>query len=140
MRRQAEQYRPVVEKYADRYNLSPDLVFAIIYTESDFDPDLISNRSAHGLMQVVPDTAGGEVHRWLGRTGKPSPSLLLHPETNIKYGTAYMYLLQNRHLSAIADPQSREYSCRSPPTISVPAACCGRSASRVMPPLRPSMP
>ena len=76
MRRQAEQYRPVVEKYADRYNLSPD---------------------------------GGEVHRWLGRTGKPSPSLLLHPETNIKYGTAYMYLLQNRHLSAIADPQSREY-------------------------------
>ena len=109
MRRQAEQYRPVVEKYADRYNLSPDLVFAIIYTESDFDPDLISNRSAHGLMQVVPDTAGGEVHRWLGRTGKPSPSLLLHPETNIKYGTAYMYLLQNRHLSAIADPQSREY-------------------------------
>ena len=108
MRRQAEQYRPVVEKYADRYNLSPDLVFAIIYTESDFDPDLISNRSAHGLMQVVPDTAGGEVHRWLGRTGKPSPSLLLHPETNIKYGTAYMYLLQNRHLSAIADPQSRE--------------------------------
>ena len=58
MRRQAEQYRPVVEKYADRYNLSPDLVFAIIYTESDFDPDLISNRSAHGLMQVVPDTAG----------------------------------------------------------------------------------
>ena len=109
MRRQAEQYRPVVEKYADRYNLSPDLVFAIIYTESDFDPDLISNRSAHGLMQVVPDTAGGEVHRWLGRIGKPSPSLLLHPETNIKYGTAYMYLLQNRHLSAIADPQSREY-------------------------------
>lgn len=109
MRRQAEQYRPVVEKYADRYNLSPDLVFAIIYTESDFDPDLISNRSAHGLMQVVPDTAGGEVHRWLGRTGKPSPSMLLHPETNIKYGTAYMYLLQNRHLSAIADPQSREY-------------------------------
>ena len=109
LRRQAEQYRPVVEKYADRYNLSPDLVFAIIYTESDFDPDLISDRSAHGLMQVVPETAGGEVHRWLGRTGRPSPSLLLQPEANIKYGTAYMYLLQNRHLSAIVDPLSREY-------------------------------
>lgn len=109
MRRQAEQYRPVVEKYADRYNLSPDLVFAIIYTESDFDPDLISNRSAHGLMQVVPETAGGEVHQWLGRSGKPSRTQLLHPETNIKYGTAYMYLLQNRHLTAISDPRSREY-------------------------------
>ena len=109
IRRQAEQYRSTVEKYAERYNLSPDLVFAIIYTESDFDPDLVSNRSAHGLMQVVPETAGGEVHRWLGRSGKPSPSQLLHPETNIKYGTAYMYLLQNRHLTAITDPRSREY-------------------------------
>ncbi len=109
MRRQAERYRPTVEKYAERYNLSPDLVFAIIYTESDFNPDLISNRAAHGLMQVVPNTAGGEVHRWFGRSGKPSPSQLLHPETNIKYGTAYMYLLQNRHLSAIEDPLSREY-------------------------------
>lgn len=109
LRRQAEQYRPLVEKYAERYGLSPDLVYAIIYTESDFDPDLISNRSAHGLMQVVPETAGGEVHRWLGRSGKPSRSLLLHPETNIKYGTAYMHLLQTRHLNAIEDPQSREY-------------------------------
>lgn len=109
LRRQAEQYRPIVEKYAERYSLSPDLVYAIIYTESDFDPDLISNRSAHGLMQVVPETAGGEVHRWLGRNGKPSRSLLLHPETNIKYGTAYMYLLQTRHLTAIDDLQSREY-------------------------------
>ena len=109
LRRQAERYRPYVEKYAAQYSLSPDLIYAIIYTESDFDPDLISNRSAHGLMQVVPQTAGGEVHRWLGRAGRPSRSMLLHPETNIKYGTAYMHLLHTRYLNAINDPQSREY-------------------------------
>lgn len=109
LRRQAERYRPYVEKYAAQYNLSPDLIYAIIYTESDFDPDLISNRSAHGLMQVVPQTAGGEVHRWLGREGRPSRSLLLQPETNIKYGTAYMHLLHTRYLNAVTDPQSREY-------------------------------
>ena len=109
LRRQAERYRPYVEKYAAQYSLSPDLIYAIIYTESDFDPDLISNRSAHGLMQVVPQTAGGEVHRWLGREGRPSRSMLLHPETNIKYGTAYMHLLHTRYLNAINDPQSREY-------------------------------
>ena len=109
LRRQAEQYSTIVDKYAQRYELEPELVYAIIYTESNFDPYLVSNRSAHGLMQVVPETAGGEVHRWFGKTGKPSSSALFHPETNIRYGTAYMYLLQTRHLSAIDDPQSREY-------------------------------
>ena len=93
--KRASPYKNLVEKYASRYNLSPDLVFAVMYTESDFDPDLISHKSAHGLMQVVPETAGGED--------------LLHPETNIHYGTAYMYLLQSRYLSSITDPQSREY-------------------------------
>ena len=80
MRRQAEQYRPVVEKYDTRATFAGFGICDHFYTGKRFDPDLISNRSAHGLMQVVPDTAGGEVHRWLGRIGKPSPSLLLHPE------------------------------------------------------------
>lgn len=109
MRRNAEQYRPIVEKYAAQYRLTPELVYALIHIESRFDPYLVSNRAAHGLMQVVPSTAGGEVHRWLGFKGTPSRAALLEPETNIRYGTAYMYLLQNRYLSAITDPDSREY-------------------------------
>lgn len=109
LRRRAEQYRPVVEKYAAKYKLEPELVYALIYTESSFNPTLISHRSAHGLMQVVPETAGGEVHKWLGRPGLPASEALLHPETNIQYGTAYMYLLKTRHLNNIVDPESREY-------------------------------
>ncbi len=109
MRRNAEQYRPLVEKYAARYHLDPELVYALIHIESRFDPYLVSNRAAHGLMQVVPNAAGGEVHRWLGFKGTPSKASLLEPETNIQYGTAYMYLLQNRYLGAIVDPDSREY-------------------------------
>ncbi|MEG2139327.1 MAG: transglycosylase SLT domain-containing protein [Bilophila sp.] len=109
LRRRAERYRPAVEKYAARYHLAPELVYALIYTESSFDPDLVSHRSAHGLMQVVPETAGGEVHKWFGRSGVPDAEALLHPETNIKYGTAYLYLLQTRHLNDIDDPKSREY-------------------------------
>ena len=109
MRRSAEQYRPLVEKYAAQYHLDPELVYALIHIESRFDPCLISNRAAHGLMQVVPNTAGGEVHRWLGFKGIPSRAALLEPETNIQYGTAYMYLLQNRYLGGITDELSREY-------------------------------
>lgn len=102
-------YRPTIDKYAQRYGLDPLLVCAIIYTESSFNPTLISSQFAHGLMQVVPNTAGGEVHAWLGRPGTPDSDILLHPETNIRYGTAYFHLLLTRHLKMIADPISREY-------------------------------
>lgn len=109
LKRRVERYRPTVEKYAKRYGLDPELVYAIIYTESSFNPTLISSQSAHGLMQVVPATAGGEVHAWFGRSGLPDADILLQPETNIRYGTAYFHLLLTRHLNAITDPQSREY-------------------------------
>lgn len=105
----ATKYKASVEKYAQRYDLAPDLVYAIIYTESSFDPTLISGRAAHGLMQVVPQTAGEEVHAWLGRSGIPNAESLLHPETNIRYGTAYFHLLLTRHLKGITNPVSREY-------------------------------
>ena len=60
-------------------------------------------------MQVVPATAGDEVHRWLGRSGLPTASELLNPDNNIRYGTSYLHLLRTRHLEGIRDPQSLEY-------------------------------
>lgn len=109
LRQRVERYRDTVEKCAERYGLDPGLVYAIIYTESSFNPTLISSRSAHGLMQVVPATAGGEVHAWFGRSGIPDAEVLLHPETNIRYGTAYFHLLLTRHLKGVVNPLSREY-------------------------------
>lgn len=109
LRQRAIRYRQSVESYARKFLLKPDLVYAIMYTESSFNPDLISGQDAHGLMQVVPGTAGGEVNAWLGRTGLPTTQELLNPAVNIQYGTAYLHLLLTRHLNAIADPLSREY-------------------------------
>ena len=109
MRKNAGQYRDIVEKYAEKYHLSPELVYALIHTESRFDPQLISNASAHGLMQVVPKTAGEEVHRWFGHTGIPGRKLLLDPEQNIRYGIASFYLMSTRYLGAVENPLSREY-------------------------------
>ncbi len=105
----ALRYRDSVERYAARYNMAPDLIYAIIYTESSFNPGLISSQNAHGLMQVVPETAGGEVHTWLGRAGVPAAVELLNPEINIRYGTSYLHLLLTRHLNRIENPRSREY-------------------------------
>ncbi len=104
-----QNYKGTVHTYSQKYKLDTALVLAIVQTESGFNPGLVSPRNAHGLMQIVPATAGGEVHRWFGQQGLPSPQELLVPEFNIRYGTAYLHLLRTRHLNGIENPQSLEY-------------------------------
>lgn len=104
-----QHYKATVQTYSQKYKLDTALVLAIVQTESGFNPGLISSRNAHGLMQIVPATAGGEVHRWFGQQGLPSARDLLSPEYNIRYGTTYLHLLRTRHLDGIADAKSLEY-------------------------------
>ena len=42
---------------ARRHQIDPNLVKAIIYIESRFDPSAVSERGACGLMQLMPETA-----------------------------------------------------------------------------------
>jgi soluble lytic murein transglycosylase-like protein len=42
---------------APEYHLAPQLVLAVMATESNFDPLAISPKNAQGLMQLIPDTA-----------------------------------------------------------------------------------
>lgn len=106
----ASRYKDYIEKAAKKYRLSTDLVYAIIHNESNFAPVRISPRSAMGLMQLMPKTAGMDVHSFLyGHTTKLSAKELFDPETNITYGTAYLYLLLNRDLAEIKNKVSREY-------------------------------
>ncbi len=105
----ARQYRDTVDRYARRYNLSPRLVLAIMHAESGFNPNAVSPAQALGLMQIVPETAGGEVHAYLhGAPGQPPRDALFDPGTNIRYGTVYLHLLANRHFYDIANPATRQ--------------------------------
>ena len=106
----ARKYRQLVETAAVRFEVSRNLIYAVMKVESDFNPFAVSHAMAVGLMQVVPNTAGGDVYRYLnGRKGQPTPGDLKHPPTNVTYGTAYLHLLQTRLLRGIHDPVSREY-------------------------------
>ncbi len=50
-------YQPYIDKYAKQYSIDPDLVVAVIRTESCFDRKAVSRVGARGLMQLMPATA-----------------------------------------------------------------------------------
>ena len=106
----AAKYRELVVAAAERFQVSRNLIYAIMKVESDFNPFAISSAMAVGLMQVVPATAGSDVHAMLhGKAGQPTRDQLFEPPTNITYGTGYLHLLGSRFLADIRDPVSREY-------------------------------
>lgn len=105
------QYSDIVRKAANKYGIAEDLIYAIIKTESSFNPYAVSWANAYGLMQVVPKTAGRDVFQLVKqRSGQPSPQYLFNPENNIDTGTAYFYLLKTRYLKSVKDPLSLQYS------------------------------
>lgn len=106
----AKRYRPFVEHFSRQFFVPRNLIYAIIKTESDFNPYAVSDAPAFGLMQIVPQTAGLDVNRFLNNVPRiPSRGFLFKPENNIQYGTAYLHLLDNRYLKDISDSLSREY-------------------------------
>ncbi len=102
-------YQTLVEENARRYNLSASLIYAIMRTESAFNPFAVSASGALGLMQLIPDTAGVEAHNYItGKAENPTHSLLFDPDHNIRYGSAYLHLLHTRYFPAVQNPASRE--------------------------------
>jgi membrane-bound lytic murein transglycosylase C len=106
-----EKYSQYVIAAANRYNLSPALIYGIIETESSFNPYAVSPANAYGLMQVVPATAGKDVYNLVkNKSGQPTKEVLFSPENNIDIGSAYLHLLQTRYLVNIVNKVSQEYS------------------------------
>lgn len=108
--RQAEKYRPVVNRFADQYQISPSLVFAVIRTESNFNPFAVSSAPAYGLMQLVPTSGGRDAYRRAkGKDTIPTRDYLFDPNNNIELGSAYLNVLSYNLLEPIENQVSREY-------------------------------
>lgn len=74
----AHPYDGIIRKAAERYEVDPALVKAIIMAESSYNPRAVSRKGARGLMQLMPRTA-----RALGVEDS------FDPEDNIDAGVRY---------------------------------------------------
>ena len=84
-------YSEHVEYYSELYEVPEPIIYAVIKTESSFQPDAVSPAGAIGLMQITPDT-----FTWLCNKNQDidnNINRLYNPEANIKYGVYYLDML-----------------------------------------------
>jgi soluble lytic murein transglycosylase len=88
-------YQAIVRGHAERYDLDPALLAAVIYRESGFRAHVRSEQGAVGLMQLLPSTAKGIATR-TGGTAFVAEDLD-DPEINVRYGAWYLRHLRQHY-------------------------------------------
>ena len=111
LKTRTDRYKNDVLRQAKRHNLPPSLVFAVIHTESNFNPKARSHIPAYGLMQLVPKSGARDAYRYIYKKDKLlRGGYLYNPENNIELGCAYLGKLKNVYFKGINDEEST-YHC-----------------------------
>lgn len=80
-------YAALITRYAQKFDVSPELADAVVHIESHYNPKAHGRAGEIGLMQIKPSTA-----RLLGYRG--SIKGLYKPEINIRLGMKYLAAAQ----------------------------------------------
>lgn len=105
-----QKYSNFVQENSRRFKIKTSLIYAIMEAESSFNPYAMSHIPAYGLMQIVPSTAGRDAHQLIyKKAGTPTKDYLFVPANNIRMGTAYLSILNDRYLAKVTNAQAREY-------------------------------
>lgn len=109
--KRAVMYAETVRRHAEGTQVSRSLIFAVIKTESAFNPYAVSSAPAYGMMQLVPSSGGREAYRKAkGQDTMPSKEYLFDAGNNIELGSTYLsVLLNDSPLREIRSAVSREY-------------------------------
>lgn len=88
------EYQELVRKNARTFDVDPALIAAVIYAESRFQPDAVSEAGAIGLMQLLPETG-----KWIAATGGERFRVrdLYDPKVNVRYGSFYLGQLLDKY-------------------------------------------
>lgn len=88
-------YKEYVEDICSRYSVDPYLVYSVIKQESNFEPNATSNKSAHGLMQIIDSTAK-EVASGINNINADDFNIY-DVQTNLEIGIKYLNSLISRY-------------------------------------------
>lgn len=84
-------YRDTILKYTAEYEVDPLFILAVMKTESDFNPNAVSEADARGLMQIAETTFDWIKDKLNDETSVFSD--MYTPEINIRYGTFFLHYL-----------------------------------------------
>lgn len=108
IRIRAQKFSESVHTYSFKHNIPAPLIFAIIETESSFNPRAKSPIPAFGLMQLVPRSGARDAYKFVYSKDKVVKEKYLYdPDNNIQLGTAYLHLLYYKRFKQIKDPEAR---------------------------------
>ena len=110
----ADRYKQEVMKQSKRFNIDPIIAFAVMETESAFNPKAKSHIPAYGLMQLVPKSGARDAYLYVYKEDKfLDGDYLYQPRNNIELGCAYLSKIRHRYFKAIKDDE-RAYICAVP--------------------------
>ena len=89
-------YKEIIENYSNAYGTIPSTIYALVRSESYFNPTVSSHAGAIGLAQLMEST-GNDIARKLRKTEYN----LLDPETNLQFGIYYLAELTRRSEDSI---------------------------------------
>ncbi len=108
IRIRAERFRPLVTEYSRKYDVYAPLVYAIMQSESSFNPRARSRVPAYGLMQLVPRSGARDAYRYVHKQDKlVSGTYLYNARNNIELGTAFLHILDKRYFRRVDNATNR---------------------------------
>ena len=110
----AKKYKKEVLKQSRRFNIDPIIAFAVMETESAFNPKAKSHIPAYGLMQLVPKSGARDAYLFVYKKDKfVGGDYLYRPTNNIELGCAYLSKIRHQYFKSIKDDE-KAYICAIP--------------------------
>ena len=107
----ANRFKHEVLKQSKRFNIDPAVAFAIMHTESSFNPRARSHIPAYGLMQLVPESGARDAFNHVYKEDRLlKGSYLYVPANNIELGCAYISKIRFIYFRKVKDEKSA-YFC-----------------------------
>ena len=107
----AGRFKKEVLTQSKRFKIDPAIAFAIMHTESSFNPKARSPIPAFGLMQLVPKSGARDAYNYIYKQDRLlSDTYLYVPANNIELGCAYIAKIRHDYFKNIKDEKSA-YFC-----------------------------